>query len=123
MDRFLLWKTTGNEELLGERRLGNGFDIWGRVMSQRAFEAALGKLICDDAFRREFCIDPDAATTRAGLKLTPIELSSLRQMDMEAIEAFVVHVDDRVRRAEEPSVVRGAPVARTRSRVTRSQGR
>ena len=92
-------------------------------MSQRAFEAALGKLICDDAFRREFCEDPEETATRAGFKLTPVELSSLRRVDLDAIEAFVIHVDDRVRRAEEPPVASRATVLRTRGRLTRSHGR
>jgi hypothetical protein len=91
-------------------------------MSQRAFEAALGKLICDDAFRREFFEDPDGATARAGFKLTPVELSSLRETDTEALEAFVAHVDDRVRRAEEP-VAKRPMVTRTRGRLTLSHGR
>ncbi|HVN87197.1 MAG TPA: Os1348 family NHLP clan protein [Candidatus Binatia bacterium] len=70
-------------------------------MSQRALEAALGKLICDDGFRREFYDDAEGAVARAGFLLTPVELSSLYKIDLEAIEAFVPHVDDRVRRAEE----------------------
>ena len=70
-------------------------------MSQRALEAALGKLICDDGFRREFYEDAEGAVARAGFLLTPVELASLYKIDLETIEAFVPHVDDRVRRAEE----------------------
>lgn len=70
-------------------------------MSQRAFEAALGRVICDDAFRREFYDDAEAAVIRAGFHLTVDEFSSLRKITLRAIEAFVRHVDDRVRRAEE----------------------
>ncbi|MBI4516751.1 MAG: hypothetical protein HY699_13150 [Deltaproteobacteria bacterium] len=69
-------------------------------MSQRAVEAALGKLICDDSFRRDFYQDAEAAAARAGFFLTPIELASLHKIEPEAIEVFVAHVDDRVRRAE-----------------------
>jgi hypothetical protein len=72
-------------------------------MSQRALEAALGKLICDDGFRREFYEDAEGAVARAGFLLTPVELSSLYKIDIEAIETFVSHVDDRVRRAEADS--------------------
>ncbi len=72
-------------------------------MSQRALEAALGRLICDDGFRREFYEDAEGAVARAGFLLTPVELSSLFRIDMEAIEVFVANVDDRVRRAEETS--------------------
>jgi len=74
-------------------------------MSQRALEAALGKLICDDAFREEFFVDAERAAIRAGFSLTPVELGSLRKIEPRAIEAFVSHVDDRVRRAGEPFCV------------------
>jgi len=75
-------------------------------MSQRAFEAALGRLVCDDAFRREFYSDPEGAVVRGGFKLTSIELNSLYKTSSKAVEAFVSHVDDRVRRAAEPVVKR-----------------
>lgn len=71
-------------------------------MSQGALEAALGKLICDDAFRHEFFVDAERAMVRAGFHLTSIELGSLRKIAPNAIEDFVDHVDDRVRRAGEP---------------------
>ena len=71
-------------------------------MSQHAVEAAIGKLICDDAFRREFYQDPKGTAIRAGFQLTPVELSSLIKIRIEAVEAFASHVDDRIRRAEEP---------------------
>lgn len=73
------------------------------LMSQRAFEAALGRLVCDDAFRKAFYEADDSAVLRAGFDLTCVELSSLHAIKVEAIEAFASHVDDRVRRAEEPS--------------------
>lgn len=91
-------------------------------MSQRAFEAALGKLICDDAFRRDFFADPETAATRAGFELTPVEKTSLRKIDPDAIEVFVMCVDDRVRRAEEPAAQRVPGVA-DRRRLKRSRGR
>jgi len=72
-------------------------------MSQGALEAALGKLICDDTFRRDFYSDAESAATQAGFRLTAVELGSLRKIAPQAIEKFVVHVDDCVRRAEEPS--------------------
>jgi hypothetical protein len=71
-------------------------------MSQGALEAALGKLICDDAFREEFYGDAEQATVRAGFHLTVVELSSLRKIAPHVIESFVSHIDDRVRRAGEP---------------------
>lgn len=71
-------------------------------MSQRAFEAAIGRLVCDGSFRREFRKTPEEAIARLGLDLTPVELSSLCRIGSEAIEAFVRHVDDRVQRVEDP---------------------
>ena len=71
-------------------------------MSQRALEAALGRLICDDAFRREFAEDCEGASIRAGFQLTPLELRSLRKIRSEAIEQFAPLVDDCVRRVSEP---------------------
>ncbi len=70
-------------------------------MSQRALEAALGRLICDDAFRQAFFEDSEGASLRAGLQLTPLELRSLRKIQVEVIERFTPHVDDCVRRAQE----------------------
>ncbi len=67
-------------------------------MSQGAFEAALGKVICDDAFRREFYEDAERAVARSSFQLTPEELSSLRKITLKAVERFVRNVDDRVRR-------------------------
>ena len=71
-------------------------------MSQQALETALGKLICDEAFRRKFYEDAEGAVRRCGLLLTPIELSSLRGIRLSNIESLARHVDDRIRRAEEP---------------------
>jgi hypothetical protein len=73
-------------------------------MSQRALETALGKLICDDAFRRQFYQDARGTVLRAGFRLTPVEFSCLHDLDLEALEAFVSRVDERVRRAEEPAL-------------------
>ncbi len=71
-------------------------------MSQRAVEAALGKLICDGAFRSEFHNDAEGAAVQAGFDLTPVELASLHRIGIEALEAFASSVDDRVQRAADP---------------------
>ena len=73
-------------------------------MSQHAVEAAIGKLVCDDAFRRAFYQDPKEAAVRAGFQLTAVELSSLSKIRIEVVEAFAGYVDDRIRRAEEPTL-------------------
>jgi hypothetical protein len=72
-------------------------------VSQQALETALGKLICDDAFRREFFRDAEKAALRVGLRLTPIELTSLRKINAASIESLARVVDDRIRKAEEPA--------------------
>jgi hypothetical protein len=69
-------------------------------MTQRALEAALGKLICDDAFRREFAEDAEETIAREGFVLSPTELTSLYKIGREALEDFARLVDDRVRRAD-----------------------
>ncbi len=89
-------------------------------MSQRAVEAALGKLICDEAFRREFLTDPEGAVVRAGFQLTPIELSCVSKIDAAAIETFAVHIDDRIRRAEEPAVTQSTDVRQAHPQRTRT---
>jgi hypothetical protein len=69
-------------------------------MTQRALEAALGKLICDDAFRREFAEDAEGTIGREGFVLSPTELTSLYKIGRQALEDFARLVDDRVRRAD-----------------------
>ncbi|RMD84627.1 MAG: putative modified peptide [Candidatus Dadabacteria bacterium] len=70
-------------------------------MSQCAVEAAMGRLICDDAFRAAFRKDPEAALARAGLKLTAIEFASLRKVSLTSIERLASVLDGRIRRAGE----------------------
>ncbi len=67
-------------------------------MTQRAVEAALGKLICDGAFRFEFHKNAEGAAVQAGFDLTPVELASLHKIDLKSLEAFAARVDDRVQR-------------------------
>jgi len=90
-------------------------------MSQHAFETALGRLICDDGFRREFYDDPEKAIICRGFELTSIELHSLCKINSGAVDAFVFHVDDRVRRAAEP-LIECTGVAGPRTLPRRSLG-
>jgi len=83
-------------------------------MSQCALEAALGKLVCDSSFRFTFHRDPEEAVARAGFELTPVELGSLHKIEIEAIEAFATHVDDRVQLAIES---RPRPRSRTKTAI------
>ena len=70
-------------------------------LSQKATEAALGRLICDDAFRRAFREDSRATAVRFGLDLTEIELDSLSAISRHLIEGLAERLDDRIRRADE----------------------
>jgi hypothetical protein len=70
-------------------------------VSQRATEAALGRLICDDGFRREFYRDAAAAMARFGLYLTAVEMESLLQLSSHVVDRIAQSLDDRIRRADE----------------------
>ena len=89
-------------------------------MTQRALEAALGKLICDDAFRREFAEDAEDAIAREGFVLSPTELTSLYKIGRQALEDFAHLVDDRVRRAD---LFRDVHYQTERQSVTRARRR
>jgi len=68
-------------------------------MSQQAFEAALGRLICDEGFRAQFYSEPEGTLIQGGLVLSAVELTSLHKIDSRAVERFEKQIDDRVRRA------------------------
>jgi hypothetical protein len=92
-----------NSGIFKEPAIGRVFAQSMIDVSQQALETALGKLICDDAFRREFFRDAEKAALRVGLRLTPIELTSLRKINAASIESLARVVDDRIRKAEEPA--------------------
>ncbi len=75
-------------------------------MSQYAVEAAMGRLICDDAFRARFRADPQGAVREAGFDLTAYELAGLRAVNLSALERLAAMLDDRIRRASEVVPVR-----------------
>ena len=68
-------------------------------MSQNATEATLGRLLCDDEFRREFFRDTRTAVRRSGIDLTDVELRSLSGIRRRSIEKLASGLDDRIRRA------------------------
>ena len=70
-------------------------------MSQREVEAALGRLICDDEFRREFFHDARTTAVRSGLQLTDFEITNLRKIHSNTFERMARALDDRIRRADE----------------------
>ena len=71
-------------------------------MSQRSVERALGKLITDEMFRREFFTDPARATRAAGLDLLPDELSALARVPRRMLTAFEAELEDRICRLAIP---------------------
>ncbi|GEM_PF-885595 len=68
-------------------------------MSQRAVEAALGRLICDDDFRCEFFEDPQRAVGNRGMVLTDVERASLADVSRVTIQRLAELLDERIRRA------------------------
>lgn len=71
-------------------------------MSQRSVERALGKLITDAVFRREFFTDPARATRAAGLDLLPDELSALMRAPRKMLTALEAKLEDRICRLAIP---------------------
>ncbi len=67
-----------------------------KIMSQRAVERTLGKLVTDEGFREEFFRDPVSATVHAGLELTGEELDALSRIPRAALAALSARLDDRI---------------------------
>lgn len=73
-------------------------------MTQRAVEQAIGRLVTDERFRRQFTRDPGAACAAAGLELAPYELAALTVLPLPPLERLVAVVDDRIRRLALPTL-------------------
>ncbi len=71
-------------------------------MSQKSVERALGKLITDEMFRREFFADPARAVRAAGLDLLPDELQALRRAPRKMLMALEAKLEDRICRLAIP---------------------
>jgi len=80
-------------------------------MSQRVVEATLGRLLCDDAFRRELARDFDATVSRYGLTLTASERDCLRRVSLAGLSELANRLDDRIRRADLEHDPAGGPDA------------
>jgi hypothetical protein len=77
-------------------------------MSQRSVERALGKMVTDEAFRREFMRSPARASLQAGLDLLPEEMEALRGVPHDMLSRLASCLDGRICRLsvshrEEPS--------------------
>ena len=71
-------------------------------MSQRVVERAIGKLVTDEGFRDAFFRDPEIASLRAGLVLTPEELDALSRIPRASLAALSRRLDDRICRLHVP---------------------
>lgn len=71
-------------------------------MTQRAVEQALGRLVTDEHFRREFSRDPFRASFEAGFALTSIELTALAALGERELDRLGCQLDDRVCRLDLP---------------------
>jgi len=77
-------------------------------MSQRSVERALGKMVTDEAFRREFASNPARASIETGLDLLPEEMDALLRVPHDMLDRLASCLDGRICRLsvsdrEEPS--------------------
>lgn len=71
-------------------------------MSQRSVERALGKMITDESFRRDFFRDPDLTSLEAGLDLLRDEMQALLRVPRELLEELGASLEDRIVRLSIP---------------------
>lgn len=81
-------------------------------MSQKAVERAVGKLVTDVEFRRDFFKAPDAASLRAGLELSAEELDALRRIPPTALARLGDVMDARICRLCFPEIADATGVSR-----------
>jgi putative modified peptide len=72
-------------------------------MSQRSVERLIGKLVTDEAFRRRFAEDSEAAlreVAQDGLELNHCERHALKTLDIEVIEELAGVIDPRLQKTD-----------------------
>lgn len=72
-------------------------------MSQRSVERVVGRLVTDEAFRRRFSDDPNAALgemAASGLELTAIELRALAALDARLLARLAAALDPRLQKID-----------------------
>lgn len=74
-------------------------------MSQRDVERALGRLVTDEEFRREFYDDPPRACIELGIRLTEEEMQALVATPRSALVVLGGLLDDRICRLHLPRLV------------------
>jgi len=72
-------------------------------MSQRIVERAVGKLVTDEGFRKDFFRDPMTASAHAGFELSAEELDALSRIPWAALAALNARLDDRICRLHIPT--------------------
>ncbi len=65
-------------------------------MSQRSVERALGKMVTDEAFRREFTANAARACVETGLDLLPEEMEALRRVPHDMLDRLASCLDGRI---------------------------
>ncbi len=72
-------------------------------MSQRNVERVIGRLVTDEAFRRQFAADPAAALATAGaegVELNECERRALAAIDPQAVDRFTAAIDARLQKTD-----------------------
>jgi len=72
-------------------------------MSQRNVERVIGRLVTDEAFRRQFTADPGAALVAIGaegVELNDCERRALAAIDPQAIDRFTAAIDNRLQKTD-----------------------
>ena len=69
-------------------------------MSQRDVERALGRLLTDPGFRREFFRRPARACLEQGLQLAAHEVDALLRVPPRPLASLARHLDDRICRLD-----------------------
>jgi hypothetical protein len=72
-------------------------------MSQRNVERVIGRLVTDEAFRRQFAADPHSTLSLvadSGVELNDCELRALASIDPEALGRFTAVIDPRIQKSD-----------------------
>jgi len=66
------------------------------MAEQDDLRVVAGKAIADPVFRQKLLDDPEAAVKEAGIKLSPEQLKSLKDMDKAELEKGMIDLDSRL---------------------------
>ena len=65
-------------------------------MSQRDVERALGRMLTDTSFRRDFFRDPARACLELGVQLAPYEVDALLRLPPRRLASLAKELDGRI---------------------------